>query len=408
MNVIDIRKKRARRFWGKIVPFVPYALGSGLLLFIGGAFIIFLLYYNRLLDNIPTDFPLTWVSVAVLLPFVLTSAIWTYLKPADVVFLLPFEGQIRAYFRTGIVRTQLVKMIAICVPWFFLWPLYRELRQIEGTTAFWVILGSLWAMQAVCTLWHWMEMQLAEKKMSILFLQFRRITAFLVLYAFFKHGVVTGWIMGAALSVLFLGGMRYVPHHQIHWERWIEKEQIYRSRAFRWLNLFVDVPYLLEDKLQVSYIGGKLSGLTRWLPFRRESLFLYFYMKKLLKGESFGILVRQWLLLCLLVIALDYSLLRVGLFAALIYIGSVQLSAFVSQMTERRYWSLYTLDRSEPIKAACTVAAWAHLILIGLSSAVCLVAEPSIWMAAAAAGSVLCSYLYFRAALPRKMMKRSA
>src|SRR5690554_5020410 len=125
LDTQKIRKRRSIAFWREYAPYLKYVASSGLAAFSFVGFIIFSYYYAEFLDNVPTSFPVNWVAMILLLPFMAVSPIRTYFKQADIIYLLPAETRMSPYIQRSLISSMVLQSVLILMMWFVIWPLYR-------------------------------------------------------------------------------------------------------------------------------------------------------------------------------------------------------------------------------------------------------------------------------------------
>ncbi len=115
--------KRTSDFLLEIRPFIGYALQSAalliVLLILAGAY-----FYTRFLSEAPPDFPFRELAALVLLPFLALSPIRTYLKEADLIYMVPMETEMSAYMQKATARAFRIQTLALLAVWTAVWPMY--------------------------------------------------------------------------------------------------------------------------------------------------------------------------------------------------------------------------------------------------------------------------------------------
>lgn len=396
MNIEHWRRQRSSRFWGNILPMVKYVFNSGLMLVLGGGLIVFFMYYAKLLNDLPHDFPLVGVATVVLFLFTIVTPIRTYIEKADLVFLMPQPVELQAFFRPALRNAMVAKCAAMIIPWVFLWPIYRELEGIEGLSLFFMILAFLWVIQIVHVYSRWMELKLSLHHHRRILTAFRLGFTLFIYYVLFGQGLLTS----ALLLLLFIAivriSFRVLPRHLVAWEELIWREKKFRANMYRFINQFVDAPILIEGERRISWFSQWLGEVaTKLYPFQASSVYPSLYTKKLIRGEAFGILIRQWLMVALVICLLRSPIVGYFVLAGGIFMSGIQLYSFVKQMLEKHIWEPFSTNFQVPISAVCGVAFAFHLFWMVTLSVLFLVQFPSWTTIMIAAGGMFGSYIYF-------------
>lgn len=121
MDINSIWNNRITEYYSEIIRYFSVITMSVVYSFIiFGA--VFLYYYIKFLQWIPTSFPTELLVALVVTSFFLTTGIRTFLKQADVIFLMPAEARLSGYFKKsmvysmGIHTVQLIILLMVISP----------------------------------------------------------------------------------------------------------------------------------------------------------------------------------------------------------------------------------------------------------------------------------------------------
>lgn len=303
----------------------------------GGAY-----YYQNWLKTLPEDFPSALI-IAVIAAFVLTqSPIQTFLKEADLVFLLPVETELKSYFNRSIIFSYMLQCYLLIFVIAALGPLYlhqpdTSIKELLIITVLLVIVKGV----NIMTRWY---VQFAPDKSALRTDQFVRFalnfifTYFLVLGA---HWIFV-FIIGVLFLILFVYFFLAAKGKGLKWEQLIEMEAQRMMTFYRIANMFTDVPKLKEQVRRRSW----LNWLTNRLPFEQKSTFSFLYYRTFSRSSDYlGIYVRLLVIggVLLYFLPLGYSKLIVLLL--FIYLSGFQLLPLYRHHAMKIWIDLYPISQ---------------------------------------------------------------
>lgn len=402
-----LRRDRAAAFRKEIVPYFRYVFQSGFGLFVSAALFALYLGYTELIRDVPPDWPVKTVGVALLSLAAIRAPLRTYLRPADTVFLLAMESRVLdVNIRPARTKVILVAAIRALALFALFAPLYVKSPQtaVLAESRSLVLVAILIAIVAGGNVYGgWMERKLADRSWRIAIRLTRWGLTIAVVAALLLRS------MSLALPFMLLSATAFAllhrlpSRHALPWERLIDEEAAARRRWMAFLGWFVDVPTESTKPARRSWIAwtGEL------LPWRRDRAWHYLYAKALLRGETFGALWR-WVLLTGFVLALTGS----ALVSAIVYGVSVVVIGL--QLSELRRIRFVETADTVPLRAedryaaAAAIARTAGLAAVVLLGAVGLAftldgssgAIGNEWPAAIAFGLLWCGWW-----MPRRIAK---
>lgn len=102
MNAQSLWQERVQTYWREAGRYLKLIGNSGFLFTVYFLFIVGSYYYQQILEQLPAEFPTVELFTVVFLLILTRSRVRTFVKQADVVFLLPFEAKMGDYFRSAI------------------------------------------------------------------------------------------------------------------------------------------------------------------------------------------------------------------------------------------------------------------------------------------------------------------
>ncbi|XID95724.1 ABC transporter permease [Paenibacillaceae bacterium WGS1546] len=402
-----LRRDRAAAFRKEIVPYFRYVFQSGFGLFVSAALFALYLGYTELIRDVPPDWPVKTVGVALLSLAAIRAPLRTYLRPADTVFLLPMEPRVLdAYIRPA--RTKAIAVAAIrALALFALFaPLYVRAPQTAGLAEArpLALVAILLAIVAGGNVYGgWLERRLADRSWRLAIRLARWGLTIVVVAALLLRPMSLALPFMLLCAAAFALLHRLPTRHALPWERLIDEEAAARRRWTAFLGWFVDVPTESAKPARRSWIAWAGDRL----PWSRDRAWHYLYAKAFLRGDTFGALWR-WVLLTGFVLALTES----ALASAIVYGVSVVVIGL--QLSELRRIRFVETADTVPLRAEDRYAAAAAIArTAGLASAVALGAAGlamtrfgsseaigSEWLAVIAFGLIWCGWW-----MPRRIAK---
>lgn len=283
--------------------------------------------YATFLKTMPPTFPAALV-LAFLVALVLTqSGVRTFMKEADLVFLLPAETRMAGYFRYGLLYSMLIQGVLTLLVMGATYPLFRA--TLGDDRLFWastwvVVLLKLWNVYA-----HWREL-LASGSMTLSkFLRFW--SNFLLVYALVTQA---WWYLVAAALVPVLLTLYLYKRRQGHgypWSELLAAEQKKLGTYYTWANYFIDVP---QVKNQIKKREWLIRIVQRFQADRRQP-FLFLYARTFFRySEYFGMYIRLMIFFAVILLIAKNVWVALGVYLLGIFLMGFQLPMLGA---ERRY-----------------------------------------------------------------------
>ncbi|SEN76626.1 ABC transporter permease [Paenibacillus sp. OV219] len=281
-SVETLWRSRSAAFWRESMPYFRYMAQSGL----PGVTIMALLAgitgYGMLLRNLPANFPVVLVGVLVLMPLLCWSPLRTWLREADIVFLVPREAEMPAYIRRSMRYNGMAGIAAVLIGCAVYLPLYLagDGRTSAVVVVLGVLLSKLLQLQAA-----WRERQVVSVGSRRLLRLLRWAATALAIVALLK-GFLIVYIIGAItlISIIY----NRLPRYPIPWLTLIEEEKRTRRRYTVFFSAFADVA--------TESAGVKARKYAAWvaklIAYRKSNAFFYLYTQTLIRTELGGILLR--------------------------------------------------------------------------------------------------------------------
>ncbi|GGO02809.1 ABC transporter permease [Saccharibacillus kuerlensis] len=341
-----LRGKRRSVFLGRILPYMPYIIQSGLAVTVLLLLIMFSAWYTSILQDMPEGLPIRWILPALLFPLAAWSSFRTYMQSADTVFLLPLETKMRAYFapawRSGVVYKLLLIWLVLLVAW----PIYIRVQPNDHANL-WLSLLLLLGLKLLFAYGAWQEHRMVSSRQADGFALLRWLLSAAAMLSWFWLTLpyaVLSLAIGAALYALLL---RIPAKHRVPWERLIAVERAQAGRAMRMLGWFVDVP--TQDPR--VYRRSWLSGAGRSIPWKQEEAYRFLLTQSFIRGDLLGMAARLAVVGFILLLLARVSWLGIALLLLFIFMIGVQLNGLRRIHSDSLWLSLYPIPEDSRRRA---------------------------------------------------------
>jgi ABC-2 type transport system permease protein len=357
LNLRQLRQQRLKLFWQGIAPYFRYVGGSlpGFILLVG-----FSLYgYGYFVNHLPDRFP-AHALIAVLLAIPLSSSsVRTYLRDADVVFLLPMESRMPAYLNPSLRSAYVSHFLILMVIWFILWPLFQAAQE-QSSNMFSIIWLQLALMKGIVIYGGWQENQFRESRTRQTFSWIRSVTIGLLIYVVLTQSVAWSLLSFGVASIIYLLALRAAARYTIHWERLIVLEHKSRSQWISFFNLFVEVPREHSLVRQTRW----LHRIARLLAFKKSNAYRYLYLLTWIRSDLFRVVVRLTILGILLILIMNSTWIKLGLLALFTYVTKLQLSELEHYHKNAEVSSVYPVQQEQRAGSARFIALRVHMAVL--------------------------------------------
>lgn len=393
MDVRILWKKRLASFTKEAASYSRYIANSGSIAFLIFALIGGAIYYNQLLQNLPSDFPVEWIMALLFSFFLGSGKIRTFLKEGDRVFVLPAEKFMAPYFRGAIGYSIIVQSVILFLLLLLVWPLYRH-HMGEDTLPFLLVMATLIILKIVNILAVWQEMKMENPGMRVFHRAIRMLVLVPVLYFYFSQGMDLLWA-GAVLALILVSLVYYrslFRQSLLRWDDLIEEETKAMARFYRFINGFIDVPGIRGTVHRRSW----LSAIPNRLSFTQENTYTYLMFKSFIRSDLSGIILRLTILGLAVIFLIPGDWGKGMAYGIILYMVGVQLVA-LRQIHAHVFWFfLYPVDAKQRIKAIKKVNLWVLGVVSILLAIPLLVTFQSLYLPLAAILLALVMVVYLR------------
>jgi ABC-2 type transport system permease protein len=340
-NVESIWKKRIVEYNQELQKYLKYMFNDHLLFVLifalGGAAYT----YNQWVKTLDPAFPAPLIMAVILGLLLAWSPVYTFLREADAVFLLPLEGRLSSYFTKCIWISFMFQSYIQLLVLAALMPMYVA---VSGSSfgSFFPLLCFVLALKVwnLYVRWFMLRFQEREAHLTDSFLRFllSGSLVFLVLSgAEFWMVIVVAFIMLGYAFYFF----QSTKGKNLKWDLLINLEQQRMLIFYRIANMFTDVPKLKGKVHRRKW----LDGLVR-TPFSQASTYRYLYLRSLVRTSEYsGLYLRLTLIGVLLIYSNSSFIFSILTALVFLYLTAFQLIPLFKRFDYKIWVLIYPVSR---------------------------------------------------------------
>lgn len=289
--MIDVKKlwtKRRNAHLTQTLKYFSLMANSGLIVSLILLIVIGSVYYAKLLQALPKDFPAVFILTIVFSVWLTKSAIRTLLKEGDLVFLLPVESGMKQYFSKAISSAIATGAFSTLFIFTLLWPIVQVFIhdgwKMYVTFGFFLIVAKTFNIYV-----SWEERRLPYKSHQLNYKIMRFIVNFVYAYLLFNEAYLFLIAILAIMYVLknFVFGV-FKKQHGYQWELLLAEEQALKMKGYRLVNYFTDVPALKQTVHKRAWLNSLAT-----FSFKKKNAFSSLYTKTFIRsGDYLGLYIR--------------------------------------------------------------------------------------------------------------------
>lgn len=356
-------------------------------------------YYSEWIKTLDSSFPAALIISIVLGILMTRSPVSTFLKEADMVFLLALETKLTGYFKRSIILSIVLQSFLLFIVFIVSMPIYSKVTN-AGSTEFLTILGLMIITKCINIGIHWYVLKYQEKSTARIDALIRLVLNIVLLYFALANVnillIIAPFILLSALLVYYKKSTRT---KSLKWEVLIELEGKRMMNFYRFANLFTDVPSLRGKVARRKWLDWLLVSI----PYSPNSSYLYLYARTMLRTNDYaGLLVRLTVIGAVIMMAFPSIWATVFITVLFLYMTGIQLLPVWRQHELKIWVSLYPLPAKMRQEAVVRLVSYFLCVEVIAFTIVMLVTGRFMAAAASAAAGVL--FVIFFKGYSRKRM----
>ncbi|MGG4167103.1 ABC transporter permease [Rossellomorea vietnamensis] len=340
-NVEGIWKKRIVEYNQELQKYLKYMFNDHLLFVLifalGGAAFT----YNQWVKTLEPTFPAPLIMAVILGLLLAWSPVYTFLREADAVFLLPLEGRLSSYFTKCIWISFMFQSYIQLLVLAALMPMYVAVSGNSFRSFF-----PLLALILIIKIWNlyvrWFMLRFQERE--------AHLTDNLV--RFLLSGALVFLVLSGAdlwmtivVAVLMLGYAFYF--HQatkgknLKWDLLINLEEQRMLIFYRIANMFTDVPKLKGKVHRRKWLDWLVKA-----PFSQASTYRYLYLRSLVRTSEYsGLYIRLTLIGVLLIYSNSSFIFSILTALVFLYLTAFQMIPLFKRFDYKIWVLIYPVSR---------------------------------------------------------------
>ncbi|KYG31837.1 ABC transporter permease [Alkalihalobacillus trypoxylicola] len=362
-NSMSLWKGRVSTYWNEAIRYLRLIANSGFLFTVYVLILIGSSYYSQILKELPEQFPTIWIFTILFGLFLTKTKIRTFLKQADIVFLIPYESNMKSYFKASIIYSWVWHIFYLFLLFVLLLPLY-QLRLAEEAGDFWYVFIWLIFVKGWNVITSWTEQRLQSESERISHFSLRLIVNLALTYLLFS-----GANFIYLLSIIILMATLYVFYYQaiakkrsLKWDRLVDVEERMVMFFYRIANVFAEVPQLRGKVRHRVYLNPIVNGLTG----SKRSVYQYLFSRSFIRSNDYlGIYIRLVGIAGLFLYGFQISWVQMILFLLFTHMVMMQLSTLWFHYDTNIWVDLYPINEDDK-KQALTKLSFRMLMIMTL------------------------------------------
>ncbi|MFI8686835.1 ABC transporter permease [Rossellomorea sp. NPDC077527] len=340
-NVESIWKKRIVEYNQELQKYLKYMFNDHLLFVLifalGGAAFT----YNQWVKTLQPTFPAPLIMALILGLLLAWSPVYTFLREADAVFLLPLEGRLSSYFTKCIWISFMFQSYIQLLVLAALMPMYVA---VSGNSfgSFFPLLAFVLAIKVWNLYVRWFMLRFQEREAHWIDSLVRFLLSAVLVFLVLSEADL--W-MTAAISVLMLGYALYfyqaTKGKNLKWDLLINLEEQRMLIFYRIANMFTDVPKLKGKVHRRKWLDWLVKA-----PFSQASTYRYLYLRSLVRTSEYsGLYIRLTLIGVILIYSNSSFIFSILTALVFLYLTAFQMIPLFKRFDYKIWVLIYPVSR---------------------------------------------------------------
>ncbi|MCA1012090.1 ABC transporter permease [Halobacillus halophilus] len=301
-------------------------------------------YYQQWLADLPEAFPTNWVVGIAFGLIASYSPVRTLLKEPDLVFLLPAEYQLDAYFKRSLYYSFIVQIYMVLLVAAALGPLYFASYPDLGSRHYLVMIGVVFVVKIWNMLSNWW--MLKERNARIRNTdQVVKVALNIMIFYFLSQGE---WLYASIVTILLAALVLYTyslssKKAGLAWDLLVEKDQQRMRTFYRIANMFIDVPHL---KNTVKKRHSLIRTLLKPVTYKQSHTFTYLYRITFIRSSDYlGMYLRLMVIGGLAIWFVPNIWMKVAFAILFLYLSAFQMMTLWNHHRTNIWLDLYPIKK---------------------------------------------------------------
>lgn len=340
-EIIKIFNDRIIKEQNKKAIYNKYIFNSHLIMFLLIVFGAVAFNYSNWVSN-ATDFQLKlvlFIILFVMIYFLATIKVKTFIKNADSVFLLPLENEYEKIIKKIYVPTIIFKIFLMLFFIFISYPIVSKLEiSYKGSLIFFITLLFLFFNIIFLTI-------ITYKKVVYDVLLPKDLGFIFVLYLL----VIIPYIFNLLTPL----GLLFIPYYilenkkivnNINWYGAAEYDNIRMEKYLKFINMFVDVPIDVVKVHRRKYLDIFLTKISK-SNFNKDNAYMYYYSRAFLRQENtLFLILRLFIFAIVFIYSLNNIYASLIIFIAFNYLTIIQLIPIYKRFNSIIWFSIIPIN----------------------------------------------------------------
>ncbi|MBN8192555.1 ABC transporter permease [Bacillus sp. NTK074B] len=340
-NVESIWKKRVVEYNQELQKYLKYMFNDHLLFVLifalGGAAFT----YNQWVKTLDPTFPAPLIMALVLGLLLAWSPVYTFLREADAVFLLPLEERLTSYFKKCIWISFMFQSYIQLLVLAALMPMYVAVSG-SSFSSFFPLLALILAIKVWNLYIRWFMLKFQEKEAHWTDSLVRFLLSGALVFLVLSGAVPWMTIVVALLMVVYaLYFYQSTKEKNLKWDLLINLEEQRMLIFYRIANMFTDVPKLKGKVHRRKWLDWLVKA-----PFSQASTYRYLYLRALVRTSEYsGLYIRLTLIGALLIYSNASFIFSIITALVFLYLTAFQMIPLFKRFDYKIWVLIYPVSR---------------------------------------------------------------
>lgn len=348
MTVSELFKKRTAHYYKQLGKYLKYVFNDhfviALLILLGAVGFT----YSNYLETVESEALLPRVILFAFISVVIkTGGIRTLIKPADGIYLLPLEKQIKPVMQKNLLYSLIFSLVVAALMAFLTAPLVTVLNASIGRASLlWMATVLLAKLSDTLLIYYTFKLNKPETENNLRLIVNAALLLTIGVTLFFSP--LIGF--GLSLFILLMFGLylfRSGKKTIWNWERLIDSEQKRVQAIYKIINLFVETPYGNNKVKRLKPLDTFIKQFDK-----KTDVHSYYISRVFFRQTSFsGLYIRLTIIGSIILALNSLAWLSVLISLLFLYLIGFQLLPLKQLLDKTVYFKLYPVKDTDKIKS---------------------------------------------------------